>query len=107
MLSEPISEPTAAVRQSRKATETGSMDTKASTAPSTSVVVPVYNSETTLPALIERLKPVLDSATRLYEVILVNDGSSDQSWEVIQRLSAQNNWVRGIKLMRNYGQHNA
>lgn len=72
-----------------------------------SVVVPVYNSESILPALIKRLEPVLASLASQYEVVLVNDGSGDQSWKVIQELSRSFPWVRGINLMRNYGQHNA
>jgi len=108
MLSESISEPAAAVRQSRKGAESASsMGEKTSTTPSISAVVPVYNSEATLPELVRRLKPILESAASAYELILVNDGSSDKSWAVIERLSEQESWVRGIKLMRNYGQHNA
>jgi len=72
-----------------------------------SVVVPVYNSETSLPLLIERLEPVLKSAASRFEVILVNDGSRDRSWDVIQRLASQHDFIRGMTLMRNYGQHNA
>jgi len=74
---------------------------------SLSVVVPVYNSELSLPTLIERLKPVLASICNDHEVIFVNDASRDGSWQVIQRLCAERSWVRGIDLMRNYGQHNA
>ena len=74
---------------------------------SISVVVPVYNSEPSLPALIGRLAPVLASLAGQYEVVLVNDGSRDQSWKVIQELSRMFPWIRGINLMRNYGQHNA
>jgi undecaprenyl-phosphate 4-deoxy-4-formamido-L-arabinose transferase len=72
-----------------------------------SVVVPVYNSESSLPMLIQRLAPVLASQSSQYEVVLVNDGSRDQSWKVIEELSGSFTWVRGINLMRNYGQHNA
>ena len=72
-----------------------------------SVVVPVYNSELILPALIKRLAPALAALCNQYEVVLVNDGSRDQSWKVIQELSRSFPWVRGINLMRNYGQHNA
>jgi glycosyltransferase involved in cell wall biosynthesis len=74
-----------------------------------SVVVPVYNSEGTLETLIERLAPMLEAAAGAgaFEVILVNDASRDRSWDVVARLSAQQAWVRGIDLMRNYGQHNA
>jgi glycosyltransferase involved in cell wall biosynthesis len=72
-----------------------------------SVVVPVYNSELSLPPLVRRLAPVLTSLANQYEVVFVNDGSRDQSWKVIQELSQSFPWVRGINLMRNYGQHNA
>src|SRR6267378_1810006 len=74
---------------------------------SLSVIVPVFNSETILPALMERLEPVLAALCSQYEVIFVNDASRDGSWEVIEKISASRNWVWGINLMRNYGQHNA
>jgi undecaprenyl-phosphate 4-deoxy-4-formamido-L-arabinose transferase len=74
---------------------------------SISVVVPVFNSEASLPELIRRLHRVLASITLRFEVILVNDGSRDRSWQVIQQLTGDYPWVRGISLARNYGQHNA
>ncbi len=72
-----------------------------------SVVVPVYNGAEGLPKLIERLAPVLRGLQAPFEAVLVNDGSRDHSWEVVRQLAAQYDWVRGICLMRNYGQHNA
>jgi len=72
-----------------------------------SVVIPVYRSEHTLDPLIQRLAQVLPNVADTYEVVLVNDGSPDNSWVVIERLAKQWPWVRGINLMRNYGQHNA
>jgi len=72
-----------------------------------SVVIPVYRSEQSLDFLIERLAAVLPNVCEIYEVVLVNDGSPDNSWGVIERLAKQNPWVRGINLMKNYGQHNA
>ena len=72
-----------------------------------SVVVPVFNSEGTLTQLAVLLEEVLCSCTRRFELILVNDCSRDNSWKVICDLSDQFDWVRGINLMRNYGQHNA
>jgi glycosyltransferase involved in cell wall biosynthesis len=72
-----------------------------------SVVVPVYNSETILPKLIARLRPVLTAASERWEVVLVNDASRDASWEVIRSLAAEDPHLHGIDLMRNYGQHNA
>jgi glycosyltransferase involved in cell wall biosynthesis len=72
-----------------------------------SVVVPVYNSAETLEPLVQRLQPVLQSIADQYEVLLVNDGSRDESWQKIQQLADKYPWVQGINLMRNYGQHNA
>ena len=72
-----------------------------------SVVVPVYNSAETLEELTIRLGEVLPGLTAHYELILVNDGSRDQSWEQICLLASQYTWVHGYTLMRNYGQHNA
>jgi len=74
---------------------------------SLSIVIPVFNSEMILPTLIERIGKTLPSLSRRVEVILVNDGSIDQSWEIICQLSKRYEWVHGIDLMRNYGQHNA
>jgi undecaprenyl-phosphate 4-deoxy-4-formamido-L-arabinose transferase len=75
--------------------------------PSISVVIPVFNSESILLELLERLGNVLPQKTDIFEVILVNDGSRDRSWEVVHELADSYPWVRGIDLMRNYGQHNA
>jgi len=72
-----------------------------------SVVVPVYNSEGTLRNLVSRLRPVLESISEEFEVILVNDGSRDNSWEVISQLAGESKRLVGLDLMRNYGQHNA
>lgn len=72
-----------------------------------SVVVPVYKGADTLDALVQRVGDVLPKVAERFELILVNDGSPDNSWEVIQRLSQENEWVRGVRLLRNYGQHNA
>ena len=72
-----------------------------------SVVVPAYNSELSLPELVRRIEPVLDSVATGYELILVDDCSRDGTWRVIKELSRDHPWVRGVHLMRNYGQHNA
>jgi undecaprenyl-phosphate 4-deoxy-4-formamido-L-arabinose transferase len=60
-----------------------------------------------LTPLAERLWSVLSQETEQFEVILVNDASRDGSWQRIRELNQQYNWVKGIDLMRNYGQHNA
>jgi glycosyltransferase involved in cell wall biosynthesis len=72
-----------------------------------SVVIPVYRGEATIETLVERLGKVLPTAAEQFEVILVNDGSPDDSWGVIGRLAKRFDWVRGIRLTRNYGQDNA
>lgn len=71
---------------------------------SVSVVVPVYNAEDTLDELVRQLMLVLGASV---EIILVDDGSADRSWAVIERLSGNHDNVLGWRLMRNYGQHNA
>ena len=72
-----------------------------------SVVVPVYNGSDTLPLLADEVGKVLPDVADEFELVLVNDGSPDQSWQVISELAQLHLWVRGIDLMRNYGQHNA
>ena len=75
--------------------------------PDVSVIVPVYNGQQTLPELVQRLGSVLRECCRQFELVMVNDGSSDESWRVICQLAETHAWVRGINLARNYGQHNA
>ncbi len=72
-----------------------------------SAVVPVYNSQATLPEWVARLEPVLRGLGQGFEVVLVNDGSRDGSWRVVCELAKRYPFVRGINMMRNYGQHNA
>lgn len=72
-----------------------------------SVVVPVYNSEASLTPLVDRLQEVLPRLAGEWEIILVNDGSRDRSWEVLRELAASRQRVRGMNMMRNFGQHNA
>jgi len=74
---------------------------------SVSIVVPVYNSEGSLTELVRQLDSVLRPLCDRFEVILVNDGSRDRSWDVVQQLAQEYEWVRGFNLLRNYGQHNA
>jgi undecaprenyl-phosphate 4-deoxy-4-formamido-L-arabinose transferase len=72
-----------------------------------SVIVPVYKGESLIEPLVAELNKTLPTITEQYEIILVNDGSPDNSWSVIQNLAYQYPCVRGIRMMRNYGQHNA
>src|SRR5213595_143545 len=74
---------------------------------SISVVSPVYNGEASIAELCRRLNEILPQIATEYEIILVNDGSRDRSWETISELSSRFAAVRGLNLMRNYGQHNA
>lgn len=71
------------------------------------MVVPVFHSAEILPELCRRLQPVLQGEARHFELLLIDDDSRDRSWAVICELAAAHPWVRGYRLMRNYGQHNA
>jgi glycosyltransferase involved in cell wall biosynthesis len=68
-----------------------------------SVVVPLYNEVDSLPELTSWIAKVMQSNNFTYEVILIDDGSTDGSWEVIEQLSRQNKSIKGIKFRRNYG----
>ena len=68
-----------------------------------SIVIPLYNEDESLPELYSWIKRVVDSNHISYEIIFVNDGSTDHSWDVIERLAAEDKNVRGIKFRRNYG----
>ena len=68
-----------------------------------SVVIPLYNEEESLPELFAWIQRVMTQNGFSYEVIFVNDGSTDRSWQVIEELAAQHDRVKGIKFRRNYG----
>jgi undecaprenyl-phosphate 4-deoxy-4-formamido-L-arabinose transferase len=70
-----------------------------------SVVIPVYNEEKGLDMLLTRLVPVMDGMQRDYEIVLVDDGSSDNSLEILKQHASRK--IRVIELTRNYGQHAA
>ncbi|WP_082608059.1 glycosyltransferase family 2 protein [Acidovorax sp. Root219] len=72
-----------------------------------SVVIPCYRSGGNLRPLYERLMPILDALAVDYEIIFVEDGGGDSTWEEICLLALRDGRIRGIKLARNYGQHNA
>jgi undecaprenyl-phosphate 4-deoxy-4-formamido-L-arabinose transferase len=75
--------------------------------PALSVVVPVYRSAPMLPELHRRVVAALSEVVPSFELVLVEDCGGDDSWAVIQQLVAADSRVRGIRLTRNYGQHNA
>lgn len=68
-----------------------------------SVIVPLYNEEESIKELYEWIKSVMINNQYTYEVIFINDGSTDHSWNIIEDLSNHNSEVRGIKFRRNYG----
>ncbi len=68
-----------------------------------SVVVPLFNEDESLPELEEWIRRVMNEHKFTYEVILVDDGSYDKSWEVIEELTKKNPCVKGVKFLRNYG----
>ncbi|MDE5844692.1 MAG: glycosyltransferase family 2 protein [Muribaculaceae bacterium] len=68
-----------------------------------SVIVPLYNEEESLPELEQWIRRVMDENGFSYEIIFVNDGSTDGSWDVITRLSKENPAVKGVSFRRNYG----
>ena len=72
-----------------------------------SIVIPVYNSENILPKLLEEINNSLNGVIDSFEVILINDRSKDDSWEVIKKLKQKYNFLIGINLRKNAGQHNA
>jgi glycosyltransferase involved in cell wall biosynthesis len=68
-----------------------------------SIIVPLYNEEESLPELHDWIKRVSNENKLTYEIIFIDDGSSDTSWQVVENLSSKDNNVRGIKFRRNYG----
>lgn len=68
-----------------------------------SIVVPVYNEEESLRELSDWIGKVLSEHTYTFEVIMIDDGSSDGSWEVIEELAGLKDWIKGIRFRRNYG----
>ncbi|MDR2475578.1 MAG: glycosyltransferase family 2 protein [Bacteroidales bacterium] len=68
-----------------------------------SIVIPLYDEEKSLPELFEWIKHVMDKNDFTYEVIFVDDGSNDHSWQVIDALNRKYPQVKGIKFQRNYG----
>lgn len=68
-----------------------------------SIVIPLLNEEESLPELSAWIDKVMKEHNYSYEVIFVDDGSNDNSWEVIEQLRSQNSSIKGIKFQRNYG----
>ena len=68
-----------------------------------SIVIPLFNEDESLPELVAWIERVMTANNYSYEIIMIDDGSTDNSWNVIQQLSAKNNAIKGIKFQRNYG----
>jgi len=72
-----------------------------------SIIIPIYNSEKIIPILTNKIKKIITNKLKKSEIILVNDHSIDRSWSTIKKISKKNSYIRGINLVKNYGQHNA
>lgn len=68
-----------------------------------SIVVPLFNEDESLSELSQWIERVVNAHQLSYEIIMIDDGSTDNSWDVIQSLSAKNSHIKGIKFQRNYG----
>ena len=75
--------------------------------PEISLVVPVFNEEATLEEVYRRATATLEELGRPYELIVVDDGSRDGTWDVVERLAAEDARVRAVRFKRNFGQHPA
>ena len=76
------------------------------TNPDFSVVIPIFNEEENIPELYSRLTSAMNSLGT-YEIIMVNDGSKDRSWQLIKELHKKDLKVKGISFSRNFGHHSA
>ena len=68
-----------------------------------SIVIPLFNEEESLPELCSWIEKVMNKNNYSYEVFLIDDGSKDSSWKVIEKLSVKNSSIKGVKFRRNYG----
>jgi len=75
--------------------------------PAISIIIPVYNGRSSLPELLRRLLEVLPGICAAFEIIFVDDGSPDESWTLLRELADADPRCKAIRMMRNYGQHNA
>ena len=72
-----------------------------------SIIIPVFNSEKIVEQTVRETIIALESYKLNFEIILINDGSTDQSWKVIKKLANEFNNIKSINLLKNYGQHTA
>ena len=67
-----------------------------------SIIIPLFNEEESLPELCSWIEKVMNKNNYSYEVLLMDDGSKDKSWSVIENISSKNSNIKGIKFRRNY-----
>lgn len=72
-----------------------------------SVIIPVFNAEDCLAMTVDKISGAIRSMNVTYEIILIDDASSDASWKTIKKIKSKNNNVKAIRFNKNYGQHNA
>jgi undecaprenyl-phosphate 4-deoxy-4-formamido-L-arabinose transferase len=84
-----------------------SAEGRAKSAPYLSIVIPVFNEQQNLPALHQKLTEVLEGLGKSYELILVDDGSTDRSMEILRELQSQDPRITVVEFSRNFGQHAA
>jgi len=72
-----------------------------------SVIIPAYHAETSIEKLFDALKNYFASAQKSFEIIIVDDASTDATWKVLQKLKAENKNVKIIRFAKNFGQHAA
>ena len=72
-----------------------------------SVVIPAFQAEQTIELLMTRLSATLKNLGLYYEIIIVEDGSTDETWNIIQEFAFKEDGITGVKFSRNFGQHNA
>lgn len=72
-----------------------------------SIIIPVYNSEKTLEELVNRIESIFTDVSQSFEIILVDDCSADKSWDMLKKIHSHNSKTKIVRLIRNFGQHNA
>ena len=72
-----------------------------------SIVIPLLNEEESLPELESWIRRVVEENNFSYQIIFIDDGSTDDSWQIIQQLSTENTNIKGIRFLRNYGKSQA
>ncbi|MBC7865792.1 MAG: glycosyltransferase family 2 protein [Bacteroidia bacterium] len=83
------------------------MSEEVNVSPEISIVIPVFNSANCLEDLVREISSILNFSNKNFEIILVDDGSKDKSWEIIKKVKGYNKNVKGFLLGRNFGQHKA